>query len=135
MNELYAAKDRIFSGAGQIVARVTPNVRTTTGNLAELVAFTRALQWARSFALVMGKPICMRYTAEYAARIATGAWKARKHKAMAEEARRAWAALKRSNGGRVWMRHAPGTTAEATTARALAARGQSGERVYAEDVT
>ena len=74
----------------------------------------------------------MRYYSEYAARIATGAWKARKHKAMAEEAIRAWAALKRSNGGRVWMRHTPIQAVEAGTARGLAKRGQSGERIYAQ---
>ena len=45
----------MFRAAGQIVARVTPNVKTTTRNLADLVAFTRALQWARSYALSQGR--------------------------------------------------------------------------------
>ena len=39
--------------------------------------------------------------------ICTGTWKAKKHKAMAEEARCAWAQLKHSSGGRAWMRHVP----------------------------
>ena len=95
----------IFRIGGQIVAGRTSNVKTTTHNLADLVAFTRALQWAHSNARARGQPICIRYNSEYAARIATGAWKAKKHKAFAEEARRAWAQLKRDKGGQVWMQH------------------------------
>ena len=76
----YVRRRKTFAAAGQIVARSTPNVRTTTDNLAELVAFTRALQWARQYALAMDQPVCMRYNSEYAARIATGTWKAKKHK-------------------------------------------------------
>ena len=37
-----------------------------------------------------GQPICMRYDSTYAAMIASGTWRAKKHKAMAEEARGAW---------------------------------------------
>ena len=118
-----------FEGAGQIVAMQTTNVKTTTENLAELVAFTRALQWAQSFYYATGRPICIRYTSEYAARIATGAWKARKHKAMAAEAQRAWASLKRSNGGRVWMRHTP----RHDLAHRLAGQGKAGAWVYREN--
>ena len=99
------APGEIFRIGGQIIAGRTRNVKTTTTNLAELVAFTRALQWARSHGRASGRPICIRYTSEYAARIATGTWKAKKHKAFAEEARRAWAHLKRERGGRVWMQH------------------------------
>ena len=94
----------MFESCGQITT-ATPNVKTVTENLAELVAFTRALQWARQYVLAHGRPICIRYSSEYAMRIATGAWKAKKHKAMADEAKRAWASLKRSNGGRLWARH------------------------------
>ena len=127
----YVRRRRVFESAGQIVARSTPNVRTTTENLAELVAIARALQWARAYALAMGKPILIRYASEYAARIATGAWRAKKHRAMADEARRSWAALKRSSGGRVWMRHVSSKAAEASAARRLAERGKEGDRVYA----
>ena len=109
-------------------------MRTTTSNLAELVAFTRALQWARQHALAIRQPVCMRYNSEYAARIATGAWKAKKHKAMAEEAKRSWAALKRSNGGRVWMRYASSKAGGSGAARRLSERGKQGARVYAEAV-
>ena len=93
----------IFRIGGQIAKGVTPNVKTTTQNLAHLVAFTRALQWAHSNGRALGRPICIRYNSEYAARIATGAWKAKKHKAFAEEARRgrSHAAARRSN------RHSP----------------------------
>ena len=93
----------IFRIGGQIVARRTPNVKTTTGNLANLVAFARALQWAHSNYRARGRPICIRYNSEYAARIATGAWRAKKHKSFAEEARRAWAQLKRDRGGRAYF--------------------------------
>ena len=117
-----------FEGAGQIVAMSTPNVKTTTENLAELVAFTRALQWAAGYHMPIGRPIIIRYTSEYAARIATGAWKAKKHKAMAAEAQRAWAALKRSNGGRVWMLY----TKRHEQAHKLAQSGKAGTTVYAE---
>ena len=109
-------------------------MRTTTENLAELVAFARALQWARLYAMARGRSICIRYHSEYAARIATGAWKARKHKAMAEEAQQAWTALKRANGGRVWMRHVPSTDGRHRAGANLAVRGKAGESIYAEDV-
>ena len=36
----------LFRIGGVIVAGDTPNVLTTTSSLAELVSFTRALQWA-----------------------------------------------------------------------------------------
>ena len=65
----------VFKTAGQIVARQTPNVKTTTQNLADLVAFVRALQWAVGHGLARGKPVCIRYHSEYAARISTGACK------------------------------------------------------------
>ena len=133
----YAAYEHgreMYRAAGQIVARVTPNVKTTTSNLADLVAFTRALQWARSYALSQGRPVCVRYSSEYAARIATGAWKAKKHKAMADEARRAWAALKRANGGRVWMRHASVKDPRIATAQGLADSGKKGTRICAATV-
>ena len=115
-----------FEGAGQITAGAMPNVKTTTSNLAELVAVARACQWAQRFALAVGRPICIRYSSEYAARIATGAWKAKKHKAMAEEARRAWESLKRSSGGSVWMRHKQG----GGRATELAEQGKRGAQKY-----
>ena len=80
-------------------------------------------QWAHRNALAQGRPICIRYSFEFAARISTGAWKARKHKQVADEARRAWKALKQARG-QVWIRHA-----RAGAARDLAVRGQQGERI------
>ena len=117
---------RVFSRAGQITTN-TPNVKTITSNLADLVAFTRALQWATDSAVARGHPICIRYRNEYAARIATGAWKAKKHKAMAEEARRAWTTLRRRLKGCVWIRH----THQNGEANALAAQGKKGRSIYA----
>ena len=99
----WARGREVLNGAGRITT-ATPNVKTTTENLAELVAFARALQWAAAHALARGRPICIRYNSEYAARIATGAWKAKKHKDMAAEARRAWAMLKKERGGRAMCR-------------------------------
>ena len=76
-----------------------------------------------------------RYNSEYAARISTGAWKAKKHKAMAEEAQRAWAQLKSERGGRVWMRHVAKIEPLYLRASVLAAAGKHGTRTYAETVS
>ena len=122
----------MFRLAGHITT-ATPHVRTITGNLAELIAFTRALEWAEQHPVAHGRPICVRYNSEYAARICTGAWKARKHKAAAEQARRVWARLKKSRGGQLWIRHTPLTGANAL-AGALAGRGKRGEYVYEQVV-
>ena len=118
--------------AGQIIARRTPNVRTTTQNLSDLVAFARAVRWAAQHFTARDKPICIRSNSEYAARIATGAWKAKKHKAMAEEARQAWAQLKRTSGGRAWMRHVDCWDPNFLEAHGLARAGKNGASVYAE---
>ena len=77
----------IFRIGGQIVAGRTSNVKTTTANLADLVAFTRALQWAHSHSRAQGRPICLRYNSEYAARIATGTWSATEQPEERESAR------------------------------------------------
>ena len=119
---------------GGTITTATPNVKTTTQNLADLVAFTRALQWARSDGLAQGRPICVRYNNEYAARIATGAWKAKKHKAFAEEARQAWAQLTRDRGGRVWMKHVALKDSEYGIARGLALAGKRGQRDHSATV-
>ena len=100
--------------------------------MAELVAFTRALQWAHSHSRARGQPVCIRYNSEYAARIATGAWKAKKHKAFAEEARRAWAQLKRDRSGQAWMQHVWHEDADYLLAGGLAQRGKSGRFEYSE---
>ena len=88
------------------------------------MAFTRALQWARKST---HGPVCIRYTEEYAARIATGAWKAKKHKPMAAEAQRAWRALRKERGPeQVWMQHAPARSEWAVEAWRLALVGKAG---------
>ena len=78
--------------------------------------------------------VCVRYSSEYAARISTGAWKAKKHKAMAAEAQHAWAALKRSNGGCVWMRHASTKEPRVMVAQSLAEQGKQGTSICAATV-
>ena len=85
---------------------MTPNVRTTTSNLADLMAFTKAMVWAaRDLEINNNTPICIRYSNEYAANVATGVWRAKKHKQAAEAARRAWGTLRRQQRNRVWMSH------------------------------
>ena len=110
-------------------------MRTTTQNLAELVAFTRALQWSSSSTAARGRPVCVRYTTEYAARIATGAWKAKKHKAVAAEARGAWARLQHVSGSRAWMQHVKPTQRDSAAARGLASEGKQGRHTYEPAVT
>ena len=62
----YNNRKRVYTKADQITL-ATPNVTTITENLAELMAFTRGLQWARRFRDAQGRPINMRYTSEYCA--------------------------------------------------------------------
>ena len=81
--------------------------------------------------MARGSPICIRYDSEYAARISTGQWKARKHKLMAQEARNAWAQLKQRSGGRVWTRHASQYDPNYSGARKRAIEGKHGKHVYA----
>ena len=54
----------LFRLGGQIVAHLTPNVRTTTGNLACLVACVSALRWAIRDPEARGRPVCIRYASE-----------------------------------------------------------------------
>ena len=115
-----------FEACGQINAGATPNVKTE--NLAELVALQRAMLWARSFAHAMGRPILIRYTSEYAMRIATGQWRARKHKAMAADAHRTWKALRQNSKGHVYFKHVPASST--SHARSLAERGRHGDLRY-----
>ena len=58
-----------------------------------------AIQWVSRHWYTAGRPVCVRYSNAYGAMIASGTWKAKKHKAMAAEARAAWKALKRKIGG------------------------------------
>ena len=91
----------------------TPNVETATNNSAELVALTRALQWAKQSVHTRdpSTPVILRYDSCYAALIASGSWKAHEHKALAKEARKAWDDLLASKGDkRLWLRHVKGHT-------------------------
>ena len=121
----------ILKMCGPVNAR-TPNVRNGTNNSAELVAFTRALQWACNDEAAQGRPICMRYDSCYAAMIASGSWKAKAHKELAAEARAAWTALRQRTDNRLWMRHVRGHSNHKWnhTADRLAADGASGRDRY-----
>ena len=118
----------IWEVCGQITMSMR-NVSTVTNNLAELVAFTRALQWAARKGDV--KYVVMRYDSLYAAMVASGTWKAKKHKAMAMEARHAWTTLKKRLGDRVWLRHVKGHSGHRWNNRAdsLADAGRQGMHV------
>ena len=63
--------------AGQITTRMS-NVKTTTNNLAELVGFTRAMDWAFVTSSIETSPVVLRYDSMYAAMIATGTWESQK---------------------------------------------------------
>ena len=78
-------------------------------NLAGLIAITRALTWAADDPVANpilpigehSRPICIRYDNEYAAMIATGVWKGKKHKDAAPLVQRAWKRLKALRGERL----------------------------------
>ena len=71
--------------------------------------------------------------------IATGVWKPKKHKGVAEKTRQAWKRLKRQKGERLWIQHActrhtrDGYWVQA--ARGLALEGKRGTYIYAADVS
>ena len=109
----------------------TPNVETATNNSAELVALTRALQWAKQSVHTRdpSTPVILRYDSCYAALIASGSWKAHEHKALAKEARKAWDDLLASKGDkRLWLRHVKGHSRHThnNTADSLANEGRQG---------
>lgn len=109
----------------------TPNVETATNNSAELVAFTRALQWAKQSVHTQdpNTPVVLRYDSCYAAMIASGSWKAHAHKALAKEARKAWDDLLATKGERLWLRHVKGHSRHVhnNTADNLANQGRGGQ--------
>ena len=139
--------ERMFTMGGPIT-RATPGVRSTaTGNLAQLVAITRALTWAADHPaanpiLPRGSDppaICIRYGSEYAAMIASGVWRPKKHKDAAAVAHQAWKRLKALRGQRLYLQHAhwrhPRDGGWLREAGGLALRGKRGTYEYAEDVS
>ena len=108
-----------------------PHVLTNTNNTAELLGFTRALQWAATSPHTSDPlvPIVMRYDSCYAAMIASGTWRPHWHRALAAEAQAAWAALRKLKGERLWLRHVRGHRGHRWNNRAdsLATQGQGGE--------
>ena len=138
---------QLFTMGGPITS-ATPGVRhTATDNLACLIAITRALTWAADDPVANpilpigehSRPICIRYDNEYAAMIATGVWKAKKHKDAAPLAQRAWKRLKARKGERLWIQHAgrghPRDGHWVQAARGLALEGKRGTYIYAADVS
>ena len=90
-----ASDKRICSIAECISLGSTPQVtKTVTENLAHLVAFARACEWALSDPDARGAPIIIRYVRDYAANVAAGLWRPRKHKPMAAAAQSAFRALR-----------------------------------------
>ena len=124
---------------------------TATDNLATvcLIAIARVLAWATDDPVANPHtaywrihqppgPICIRYDIEYAAMIATGVWKAKKHKDAAPLAQRAWKRLKARKGERLCIQHAgrghPRDGHWVQAARGLALLGKCGTYIYAADV-
>ena len=82
--------------------------------------------------------ICIRYESEYAAMIASGGWKAKKHKGVAAVAQQAWKRLKAQRGERLYLAHAPRAHPRdrlwMAEAAGLAKAGKCGTYTYAEDI-
>ncbi|MDC0526141.1 hypothetical protein OAO87_03985 [bacterium] len=91
--------------------------------------------------LAQGDPpaICIRYDNEYAAMIASGVWKPKKHKDAAALAHQAWKRLKKRRGERLFLQHAhrghPRDGRWLCAAAGLALAGKRGAYEYAEDVS
>ena len=62
-------------------------------------------------------------------------WTSAGSAAFAEEARRAWAQLKRDKGGQVWMQHVRRDNLYYSLAGGLAREGKHGQREYSETVS
>ena len=60
--------------------------------------------------------------------IASGAWRAKKHKGVAAEAVKAWARLRQARGDKLCMQHAPAGMRGSIVASRLAEAGKGGER-------
>lgn len=126
----------MFSLCGPLT-RDTPGVTsTTTTNLARLVAVTRALDWALHDPFSQGsRPVCIRYNEPYGAMVASGVWKAKKHKAAAAVARSAWKRLIAAKGeDSVWLRHVPAGHLWFGRAHGLALEGKGGKYRYVRSV-
>ena len=113
-----------------------PNVRTHTNNSAELLGFTRALQWAARSPHTAdpATPVVIRYDSCYASMVGSGTWKGRRHHELVSEARTAWDTLKSMKGELLWLRHVRGHSNHQWNNRAdeLATRGkEAGGGVYA----
>ena len=94
-------------------------------------------RWVTTYLGVHGRAICIRYDCTYAAMIASGAWKPKKHKEAAEDARRAWRAAWHSTNGRLWLqrRKQNAHALHIHVADVLASKGARGVETYAATVS
>jgi ribonuclease HI len=117
----------IFEMCGPIVPDRLVH-KNTTNNLAELVAFTHGLRWARH---THHGSVLMRYDSTYAANIAAGLWKPKKHQAAAARAIKLWADVRRQRPN-LWLKHVKGHSNHRWNNRAdrLADAGRAGRHVY-----
>ena len=122
----------IFTISGQINAR-DPGVVLTknaniSNNVAELLAFTKGLRWARTHPSAAGRAIVMRYDSKYAALVSAGTWKAKKNRVLALQAQREWKLTAIAKRGQLWMRHVKGHSGHVWNDRAdaLADAGRFG---------
>ena len=81
------------------------------------------------------RPLCIRYTNEWAAFVCSGVWRAKKHREVAAYGRHLWATLTKRLNGRLWLQFSShksaGYVPNTTTAAGLAASGRtSGVRVF-----
>ena len=128
-----AAQRRVYTICETVSVGRTPHVKTVTENLAHLVAFTRACEWALG-PEGRGAPAIIRYTNEYAANVATGLWRPRKHRPMAAAAQLAFRTLRERRGGNVWIEHVKQDQRWAAMARDHATRAKGGENGRSRDV-
>jgi ribonuclease HI len=118
----------IFEMCGPIVPDRLVH-KNTTNNLAELVAFTHGLRWARH---THHGSVLMRYDSTfYAANIAAGLWKPKKHQAAAARAIKLWADVRRQRPN-LWLKHVKGHSNHRWNNRAdrLADAGRAGRHAY-----
>ena len=117
----------IFEMCGPIVPDRLVH-KNTTNNLAELVAFTHGLRWALH---THHGSVLMRYDSTYAANIAAGLWKPKKHQAAAARAIKLWADVRRQRPN-LWLKHVKGHSNHRWNNRAdrLADAGRAGRHAY-----
>ena len=100
-----------------------------TNNTGELTAIVRALEYI--LAQQSSCPVLLRYDSLYAAGVASGATRARAHRALVRRANRVWREVHAQRNGRVWTSHVRGHSNNKWNDRAdqLARQGKGGAPV------